>query len=108
MNFVIGARPTATACYLTCPEDAVRALCHTLHAGVTVPEQMEFLVGFDDPILDYTVPNLAHYAFNGSSMGRKIGDLLLDQLENPKRRPTETAIMADFSPGGSLPARRIK
>lgn len=106
MNFVIGARPTPTACYLTCPEDAVRALCHTVHAGISVPDQMEFLVGFDDPILDYTVPSLAHYSFTGSMMGRKIGDLLLDQIENPRRPPTETAIMADFAPGGTLPSRR--
>jgi LacI family transcriptional regulator len=106
MNFVIGARPTPTACYLTCPEDSVRALCHALHAGVTVPEQMEFLVGFDDPILDYTVPNLAHYAFASSAMGRKIGDVLLDHIANPGRLPTESAIMADFVPGGTLPARR--
>lgn len=108
MNIVIAARPVPTVCYLTCPEDAVRALCHTLHAGISVPKQMEFLVGFDDPILDYTVPNLAHYSFMGSAMGRKIGDLLLDQIGNPNSPPTETAFMAEFAPGGTLSARRAK
>lgn len=106
MNLVFAARPMPTVCYLTCPEDAVCALCHTLHAGISVPKQMQFLVGLDDPILDYTVPKLAHYTFLGSVMGRELGDILLDRIANPNCSPTKTAIMAEFAPGGTLSLRQ--
>lgn len=102
MNSVLATRPTPTACYLTCPEDAVTALCHSLKAGIQIPGQLDFLVGWDDPILDYTVPPLTHYRFDGSQMGRQIGTMLLHRIENRGPKAKETSFLGEFFAGGTL------
>lgn len=102
MNSLLASRPAPTACYLTCPEDSVTALCHTLKAGVSVPGQLDFLVGWDDPILDYTMPTLAHYEFDGTRMGRRIGSMLLQQIESRAAQAKETRFLGEFAGGGTL------
>lgn len=102
MSSILAARPMPTACYLTCPEDSVTALCHTLKAGVAVPGQIDFLVGWDDPILDYTVPPLTRYKFDGARMGRRIGTLILQRIENRHLTDKETRFLGEFVAGGTL------
>ncbi|MBB5351494.1 LacI family transcriptional regulator [Haloferula luteola] len=102
VSSVIASRPSPTVCYLTCPEDGVTALCHAMGAGITVPGQMEFLIGWDDPILEATVPSLAHYRFDGQKMGKQIGSLLLKQLDASVSKTQDVPILPEFSPGDSL------
>ncbi len=108
MNSVLAARPAPTACFLTCPEDGVTALCHSLKAGIAVPGQLDILVGWDDPILDYTIPPLTHYKFDGTKLGSRIGTLVLKLIEGQRPRRKETRFLGEFVPGGTLrqPARR--
>ncbi|MCP5544039.1 MAG: substrate-binding domain-containing protein [Akkermansiaceae bacterium] len=102
MNSVLAIRPAPTAFYLTCPEDGVTVLCHALKAGISVPGQIDILIGWDDPILDYTVPALTHYRFDGAKMGRKIGTLLLHRIENRGPKARETKFLGEFFTGGTL------
>ncbi len=102
LNSVLAARPSPTACFLTCPEDAVTILCHALKAGISVPGQLDILVGWDDPILDYTVPGLTHYAFNGALMGKRIGTLIVNLIEGRRPRRKETRFLGEFVPGGTV------
>lgn len=107
VSSLIAARPCPTACYLTCPEDGVTALCHVLRAGIAVPDKLDFLVGWDDPILELTVPSLAHYKFDGVKMGRQIGSLILRQLDSPVSKRKEIPILPEFTPGDSLGRHRL-
>ena len=94
--------PAPSAFYMTCPEDAVTVLCHLSKAGISVPGQVDILVGWDDPILDKTVPPLSHYNFNSRIMGRTIGSLLIKQIENQTRSKKDHKFLSEFEPGGSL------
>lgn len=107
MANILAARPRPTACFITCPEDSVTALCHTLRAGLAVPDQMEFLIGWDDPILDCTVPTLAHYNFDGEKMGKNIGNLILSQIRHVTHSVREIAMIPEFTPGGTLSNRNL-
>ncbi len=102
VSSLIAARPSPTALFLTCPEDGVTALCHVLRAGIAVPGKLDFLIGWDDPILDLTVPSLAHYKFDGAKMGRQIGSLILKQLEASHAKTQEIRILPEFATGDSL------
>ena len=102
MESLLASKPAPTACYLTCPEDAVTVLCHALRRGISVPGQLDILVGWDDPVLESTVPALTHYRFDGARMGRKIGSLILQRIENRQPKPQQTRFLGEFFPGGTL------
>lgn len=99
---LLAAASKPSVLYLTCPEDAVTALCHVLRAGIAVPDQLSILVGWDDPILESTVPNLARYEFNAMNMGRQIGGLLLKQLDSKLIKHRAVRILPELADGDSL------
>lgn len=102
VSSLLAASPKPSVLYLTCPEDAVTALCHVLRSGISVPAQLSILVGWDDPILESTVPNLARYEFNGMNLGRQIGGLLLKQIDGKLITHRAVRFLPEFAGGDSF------
>lgn len=99
---ILASRPRPTAFYLTCPEDCVTILCHLQRAGIRVPGEVDLLCGWDDPILDYTIPVVSRYRIDPGKYGRRIGAMLLDLIRHGSGKTREVLMMSEFLPGGTL------
>lgn len=99
---ILASKPRPTALYLTCPEDCVTTLCQLQRAGIGVPGEIDILAGWDDPILDYTVPVISRYQIDTIKYGRMVGAMLLDIIRHGPGRIRELRMMPDFAAGGTL------
>lgn len=98
----LASRPRPTALYLTCPEDCVTILCQLQRSGIRVPGEIDLLCGWDDQILDFTVPVVSRYRIDPDKYGRKVGAMLLDMIRHGPGKPREVRVMSEFVPGGTL------
>jgi DNA-binding LacI/PurR family transcriptional regulator len=102
LNGVLAARPAPTAFFSTCPEHCVSVLCHLQAAGIRVPASVSLICGWDDSILDFTVPPLTRYRVHADLLGRKLGELLIDQLRHGPGKIREITLMPEVLSGGTL------
>ena len=84
------------------PEGAVAVLCCLLAARVRVPTEAGVLAMWDDSNLDATVPTVARYRCNGSSIGRLVGRTLQELIEHGPAPRRSIPVVPDFVDGGSL------
>lgn len=60
------------------------------------------LAGWDDWLLDFTVPTMARYRNDEKARGRKIGDLILSQIRHGPGKVRSVLLMPEFVPGGTV------
>lgn len=99
---VLARQPRPTAIHLTCPEDCVTILCQLQRAGIRVPGEIDLLCGWDDLILEYTMPVISRYRIDPDKYGKRIGAMLLDVIRRGPGKPRELRMMSEFVPGGTL------
>ena len=106
MNHLLASRPAPTAFFSCCPEHCITILCHLQGAGIRVPDGASLVCGWDDSVLDFTVPSITRYQVDGGALGRKLGDLLLDQFQHGVGKTRVIGLTPTLVPGGSVGPRR--
>lgn len=81
---------------------ALVVLCSLLSAGVRIPAEAGIIAGWDDELLDYTVPPMARYRIDGTKFGARLADVLLDQLRHGAGKIRKVDILPEFVPGGTV------
>ena len=102
----LAGSPAPTALFSSCPEHCITILCQLQSAGIRVPEAVSLVCGWDDAVLDFAVPPITRYCIEPELMGRKLGEMLLDQIHHGIGKVRVAGIMAEFEPGGTLLARK--
>ncbi|MFT5123296.1 MAG: DNA-binding LacI/PurR family transcriptional regulator [Kiritimatiellia bacterium] len=75
--------------------------------GLNVPDDVSLVSLFEDAVLDYLVPSVAHYRINTRLEVKKMVQSLLLALE---RGPVPTGmikLMPDFEPGNSIASQKL-
>ena len=99
VNTFLSIRPRPTAVYVTNPDVAVTVLGYLIAAGFKVPQQIEMIAGWCDPILLRTVPEISHYELDGEAFGKRLAEMVLECTRNKKCR--EHKEQFKFRPGGT-------
>src|SRR5262249_6140528 len=102
LDRLLSARPRPTGIISTCPEHCVTVLCHLLNAGLRVPDDVSIVSGSDDEFLEFALPRLARYRFDGMKIGRKAGTILLDLIQHGPGKLSTASVLPRFVPGETL------
>jgi len=101
----LARQPSPTAFISCCPEHCVSTLCYLQAVGVEVPNEVSVVCGWDDFMLDFTVPPITRYRTDAETLGRKVGELLLDQINQGVGKTRVIGLMPELVTGGTLGRR---
>ncbi len=78
---------------------SLTALTHLQRRGLTMPGEVAVISRDDDTYLRHAVPALARYTSAAQPFAKKVGEALLQLLENPVRNIRPVRIMPEFYRG---------
>jgi DNA-binding LacI/PurR family transcriptional regulator len=98
----ISRSPRPTAYLVGWPEHTFSVLGWFIQQGIKVPQDAAIISRSDDQYLSYAIPSVARYGIDSERMGRKAGELLLDQVRHGSGKIRTISIMPEFIPGETL------
>lgn len=78
---------------------ALTVLTHLQRRGLKVPKEVTVISRDEDPYLQHVVPSFARYASRPQNFARKVGETLLQLLENPALEGRPIRLMPEFIKG---------
>ncbi|MBB5353782.1 hypothetical protein HNR46_004044 [Haloferula luteola] len=102
MMNLLASKPRPTGVFVGCSEVAISVVCYLQAAGLRVPDDVSVISAWDDYHLDFTFPAISRYRTDGTMIGRRVSDMLLDVVQHGRGKVRTTVVIPDFVPAGSV------
>lgn len=99
---LLNRRPRPTAFFSNCSEHCLTILGHLIQSGLRVPADAAIISGWEDELLRYAVPAIAHYRIDATAMGRKAAAMLLELIRHGHGKIRSVRVVPEFVTGETI------